>query len=219
VSKWIFVQPSILFPILHPPPRKHWLTHQRVLQKKRHEVNSQRSDIHEKLLSDIKVRVYESVEVVLHLQSQSMPNIHETQKAVMNEGDDCIDLGLTCQSSTASTNWNKSSRWKAMARKRGDVIFHLRTPSWSAFGSHCFDVCMRRSLYEGSIRILKYRVVSYDAPIMQHIGKGNIARIQEMFKMGIASPNDRDTRGLTLLGVGLSIFVLLKAELIKNRGL
>jgi hypothetical protein len=40
--------------------------HQRILQKRRHEIDRQRSEIHEKLLGEIKV---ESAEVVLLLKS------------------------------------------------------------------------------------------------------------------------------------------------------
>jgi hypothetical protein len=187
--------------------------HQRLLQNRRHEIDHQRSEVHEKILGDIKVSVYKSEEIVLHLKDQSMIGIHETQQAITEDGDGCKDLELVCQSSTQSRSLSKRSGRKAMKGKRGDVTFHIRLPWWLAPGNRCLDIYMRKNLFEGSIGCRAYRVVSRDAPIIDYVRKGNMTGIQEMFRTGAASPNDRDIHGRTLLGVSPVYKYTFEAEL------
>jgi hypothetical protein len=172
----------------------------RVLQQRRYEIDRKRLEAHEKLLGDIKVIVCKSEEVVVFLKNQYTHVIREGQKATTWEGEDRKDLGIACNSSTQSKTASKGARRKTGNRRQQNLIFRLQAPSWSAFGTRCLDVYVRRSLFESNIKILKYRVVSYYAPMMEHARKGNIAGIQEMFRMGTASPNDRDTNGHTVLG-------------------
>ena len=186
------------------------LINQRILQKRRHEIDLQRSEVHEKLLGDIKFSVYRPEEVVLLLKNQTMPNIHETQKATSKEGEGCKDLELRYQSSTQSKSMSTGSKWKTVGGKQNNIIFRLRTPWWFSFGGLCFDVFMRKSLFEGGIGYRAYRVVSPDAPIIKYAKNGNITAIQEMFSNGIASPNDRTTDGWTVLGVRLCVIYTFK---------
>jgi hypothetical protein len=175
--------------------------HQRILQKRRYEIDRQRSEIHEKLLGEIKV---ESAEVVLLLKSQSIPGIFETQKGLAGEGKGFKDLQLAHH--TQNKSLKKSYTRKAASRKQTDLIFHLRPPWWSAFGSRCLDLYVKRSLFGSSIGYRAYRVVAQNAPIMVYAYKGNITGIQQMFSDGTASPYDRDVAGLTVLGVRLCIY-------------
>jgi hypothetical protein len=160
---------------------------QRVLQKRRHEIDRQRSEDHKKLLGDIKASVYKSEAVFVLLRSQSMPSIHENRKAANMEREGCKDLDIVYKSSTQSKSVTKGFWRKAQNRKQQNLIFRLPAPSWFPFETPCFDIYMRKTLFEGNIKILGYRVVSHNAPIMERAKRGNIAGIKEMVRIGIAS--------------------------------
>jgi hypothetical protein len=72
----------------------------------------------------------------------------------------------------------------------------------------CIEICGHQAPAGWNFSIQTYNILPSKSLIFELAGIGNVARIQDLFKNGEASPFDRDENGLTVLDVRLPVVMV-----------
>ena len=79
------------------------------------------------------------------------------------------------------------------------ISFQL--PAW--LYAHRYEIFFRKSYQGWDQSFRSYRVISYDAAVLQYSMSGDVAGLQRLFETGDASPFEMDSDGRTPLHVGI----------------
>lgn len=158
-------------------------------------------------LSNLEMYVSECTEAVRSIPQRSATSFHPSIEEVpSSENNEARQNGThpaksenDCKALVRSGKRVTSS----LARQK-EILVRLKLPSWLRMTSLCLELCGQRSLYGMSLDVKVYRIVSYDAPIMNFAQTGNVVAIQEMFSNGTATPHDMTDWGDSILKVILS---------------